>query len=161
MPQPTLQALETEANATFARLLNKILWGRKYPRDYGTGEKLHMAEIEIIDRIAQSEEVTMTLLAEQLGVSKAAISPLVNKLESKGYLGKTTAPHHSNIKHLALTAKGKTASRGVRKYQQRLHDCMKGVSKAELEAHIKLLSRMEDFIDDLHGELRGQLAGER
>jgi DNA-binding MarR family transcriptional regulator len=155
--KPTLQLLEDQANATFARVLNKIFWGRKYPRDYGTGERLHMAEIEIIDRVAQSDEINVTLLAEQLGVSKAAISPLVSKLEKKGYLHKTTAAHHSNIKHLSLTPKGKIASRGIRRYQDRLHRCLNGVSKAELEAHIKLLGRMEAFIDNLHDELREEL----
>lgn len=161
MAKETLHVLENKANTVFGRLLNKILWGRKYPRDYGTGERLHMAEIEIIDRVAQGEETTMTLLAEQLGVSKAAISPLVNKLEKKGYLHKTTAAHHSNIKHLSLTPKGVIASRGVRRYQERLHNCLKGVSKAELEAHIKLLARMESFIDDLHVELLEELGSER
>jgi len=36
----TLQLLEDQANATFTRVLNKIFWGRKYPRDYGTGAQV-------------------------------------------------------------------------------------------------------------------------
>ncbi|HEY3700308.1 MAG TPA: MarR family transcriptional regulator [Spongiibacteraceae bacterium] len=161
MRKDTIETLEGEANVAFSRLLNKILWGRKYPRDYGTGERLFMAEIEVLDRVASNDEVTMTQLADQLGVSKAAVSPTVNKLETKGYLAKTVSSNHGNIRHLSLTAKGKIASRGIRRYQQRLHRYLKGVNKTELEAHIKLLGRMESFIDNLHDELRTELNIER
>jgi len=160
-PKDSLEMLAEKANEAFSRLFNKISWGRKYPRDYGTGELLHMAEIEVLDRIANGDDVTMTHLAEQLGVSKAAISPVVNKLEAKGYLAKTVSPHHSNVRYLSLTAKGKIASRGVKRYQQRLHRYLHGVSKSELEAYIKLLGRMEEFVDGLHDELRTEFNIER
>jgi hypothetical protein len=47
MPKDTLEMLEDKADIAFSRLRNKILWGRKYPRDYGTGERLFMARIRV------------------------------------------------------------------------------------------------------------------
>jgi DNA-binding MarR family transcriptional regulator len=161
MTKDTIKILEASAVESFYRLLNKILWGRKYPRDYGTGELLHMAEIEVIDQVANVSEVTMSRLAEELGISKAAISPVVNKLESKGYLIKTASKLHGNIRYLSLTAKGKIASRGVRAYRRRLYKYLKGVKKTEFEVLIKLLRQMEGFVDDLNEELRAELKIER
>jgi DNA-binding MarR family transcriptional regulator len=157
MPRETIETLEDEASAAFFRLLNKILWGRKYPRDYGSGELLHMAEAEILDRVGGIQEPTTTLLADELGVSKAAISTLVNKLEDKGYLRKTTSTLHSNIKHLSLTKKGEKSRAGFRAYRDQLHNFLDGVSKAELRGHINVLLRMESFIDVLHDQLKEDL----
>lgn len=157
MPRETIQLLEEEASAAFFRLLNKILWGRKYPRDYGSGELLHMAEAEILDRVGSAERATTTLLAEQLGVSKPAVSSLVNKLEAKGYLCKTTSAAHSNIKYLSLTRKGAKSRDGFRAYRDQLHGYLDGISKTELRGHINVLMRMESFIDDHHEQLKRDL----
>ncbi len=154
MSRETIESLEGEASETFFRLLNKILWGRKYPRDYGDGELLYMAEAEILDRVGSDENATTTLLAEQLGVSKPAVSTLVNKLESKGYLRKTTSTAHSNTKYLSLTKKGVVARNGFRSYRAQLHNYLGGISKAEWRSHINVLLRMESFIDDLHDQLK-------
>ncbi|MDB6061703.1 MAG: hypothetical protein JWM78_1806 [Verrucomicrobiaceae bacterium] len=157
MSREPIESLEDEASAAFFRLLNKILWGRKYPRDYGSGELLHMAEAEILDRVGSCEKITTTLLAEQLGVSKAAISTLVNKLETKRYLSKTTSALHRNIKYLSLTKKGVTSRDGFRAYREQLHGYLDGISKAELRGHINVLLRMENFIDVLHDQLKEDL----
>ena len=157
MPRETIQSLEDEASDAFFRLLNKILWGRKYPRDYGSGEPLYMAEAEILDRVGSEDSATTTALAEQLGVSKAAVSTLVNKLEAQGYLRKTTSAAHSNIKHLSLTKKGDKSRDGFRAYRKQLHGYLDGIGKSELRGHINVLLRMESFVDDLHEQLKEDL----
>lgn len=154
MPKRSTEALEASANAVLSRLLNKIAWGRKHPRDYGTGELLYITEAEVIRLVDLREGITMTQIAEQLGVSKPVISQVVTKLEQKGYLQRSVSEKHSNIRPVSLTDKGRTASQGFRYHQDRLHEHIKGVSPEELEAYIKVLSRLEDYIDDIHDELQ-------
>ena len=124
--------LEDEATSVFFRLLNKMLWGRKYPRDYGTGELLSMPEGEILEQIGDREKATVTLLADELGVSKAAVSTMTSRLASKGYLRKTSGKNNNKIKYLSLTAKGERARQGVKSYRTRLYAYLDALSEASL-----------------------------
>lgn len=146
-------ALEEEASDTFFRLLNKIAWGRRYPRDYGTGELLFMGEAEVLDRVGSFEHTTVTRLADLLGVSKPAVSTMTRKLEKKGYLRKTAAPD-GKTRLLTLTPTGATARQGFRAYRDQLHHYLAGVGDDALGSHIEVMRRMERFIDDLHAPLK-------
>jgi len=154
MSKDSIGQLQEEAAAAFSRLLNKILWGRKYPRDYGTGELLHMAEAQLLDHIGSQRNATTTALAQQLGVSKAAISTLVTKLEARGYISKTVSTVHGKIKHLTLTGQGRKARKNFRTHHARLQGYLVGITPAELRGHLNMLLRMERFIDDHHEQLK-------
>lgn len=158
MTKRTKSSLEALANSTLSRLINKIVWGRKYPRDYGTGEPLFATEIEVVNQVALQDGITMTQLAEQLGVSKPAVSQVVNKLERKGYLLRKPSALHGSIRHISATPKGVIASRGLQRYQTQLHGHIAGITMVELTAYIKVLDRLEDFVDDLNDQTRHSMA---
>ena len=81
----------------------------KHPRKFGTDEKLHSAEIHLIEAVGHNEGISVTDLADLMGVTKGAVSQTLKKLEAKGLVTKSPAPENSSRLLLCLTAKGKVA----------------------------------------------------
>ncbi len=149
-----IEQLKLEANEQLLRLTNKMLWGRKHPRDYGTGELLYMSEIEVINEVGQYPDINLTELSSVLGVTKATLSPIVNKLEQRGYLSKRQAPNNSKVRLLSLKAKGGKARKGMAAYAMKFNEYMGDVTERELKIYIRLLNKMEMFVDEVDRELR-------
>ncbi len=154
MPSDRIEQLKLEATEQLLRLTNKMLWGRKRPRDYGTGELLYMSEIEVINEVGQRPDINLTELADILGVTKATLSPIVNKLEKKGYLSKRQAPNNSKVRLLLLEAKGRKAREGMTAYAMKFNEYMDDVTESELRSYMRLLSKMEMFVDEVDQEFR-------
>ena len=79
------------------------------PRTYGTEDVMYMAEVHLLRDIRDTENASVTSLAEAQGKSKSAITQLVNKLEKKKLLKKDSMPGGRNIL-LSLTDKGYTVA---------------------------------------------------
>ena len=79
------------------------------PRTYGTEDVMYMAEVHLLRDIRDTENASVTSLAEAHGKSKSAITQLVNKLEKKKLLKKGSMPGSRNIL-LSLTDKGYTVA---------------------------------------------------
>ena len=156
MPTDQLEQLKLEAAEQLLRLTNKMLWGRKHPRDYGTGELLFMSEVEVINEIGQHPEINLTELSEVLGVTKATLSPIVNRLEKRGYLAKRQAPNNSKVRLLLLEEKGRQALEGMTAYAMKFNEYMDDVTESELKIYTRLLNKMEMFVDDVDQEVRNK-----
>ncbi|MEM8496550.1 MAG: MarR family transcriptional regulator [Pseudomonadota bacterium] len=154
MPVDHLEQLKLEASEQLLRLTNKMLWGRKHPRDYGTGELLYMSEVEVIIEVGQHPEINLTELSEILGVTKATLSPIVNKLEKKAYLSKRQTLENAKVKRLVLKAKGRKALEGLAAYGAKLQEYMDDVTERELKSYMRLLGKVEMFVDDVDHEIR-------
>lgn len=77
--------------------------------DFGTGHRLHPAEIHTIATIGDEPQITVTQLAERLSVSKPTISERIGKLMKKGLVEKGTKPYDAKAVTLLLTKTGWTA----------------------------------------------------
>ena len=154
MPNDRVEHLKMEATEQLLRLTNKMMWGRKHPRDYGTGELLYMSEVEVITEVARNPEINLTELSQLLGVTKATLSPIVNRLEKKGYLSKKQSPNNSKIRLLSLKDKGLKAIQGMEAYASKFGEYMDDVTETELKSYIRLLGKMEMFVDDVDQEFR-------
>jgi len=155
MPNDRVEQLKLEAAEQLLRLTNKMLWGRKHPRDYGTGELLYMSEVEVINEVGLHPEINLTRLSEYLGVTKATLSPIVNRLEKKGYLSKRQDPNNAKVRLLVLKDKGHKARKGMEAYANKFNQYMDDVTEKELKSYIRLLGKMEMFVDDVDREVRG------
>ncbi|MEM9255256.1 MAG: MarR family transcriptional regulator [Pseudomonadota bacterium] len=154
MPSNRTEQLKLEAAELLLRLTNKMMWGRKHPRDYGTGELLYMSEVEVISEVGRHPEINLTQLSEVLGVTKATLSPIVNRLDKKGYLAKLQAPNNSKVRLLVLEEQGRKAVKGMTAYAMKFNEHMGDVTEAELSSYIRLLGRMEKFVDDVDRDYR-------
>ncbi len=150
IPVHAKDGAEQDTIALWVRMINKSHRGRQVPRDYGTGEKLHMSEVLLIDRIANNEKVTVTALSEKLGITKAAVSQLVKKLGDRGYIEKQVSGEDQKRKYLSVTSKGDTASRNLRSLENRLRNQLRQqFSEQELLTSNRVQSVIEDYVDEL------------
>ncbi|MDY6825266.1 MAG: MarR family winged helix-turn-helix transcriptional regulator [Thermodesulfobacteriota bacterium] len=137
-----------EITLRFKRIVNKFSRIQRHPRDFGTGEKLHIAEVHTIDAVAKNSGCTITELASIKGVTRGAASQLVAKLARKGYLEKTKQAHNDKSVRLFLTAKGKQAAaahdRMHRDFFAMYHS---NTAPEQLAALNAILKTMDEFTD--------------
>jgi DNA-binding MarR family transcriptional regulator len=100
----------------FVRIMSKYGEMERKPRDYGTGDLLFPSEIHTMDVIGDNPGINITELAEKLGVSKSAISQIVNKLERKKFVRRYKEQDNGKEVLLQLMQKGQLAFLGHKKY---------------------------------------------
>jgi MarR family transcriptional regulator for hemolysin len=91
------------------------------------------------------QEMEQERLAEQLDISKPAVSRTLNSLEKKGYVSRQPAPDDRRVQRVFLT--GKTLAIGPQlehAYNQIFALAVQGISPAELEEFTRLFRRMSE-----------------
>ena len=96
-----------------ARLLGRLIMRLKRlesrPRNFGEAGSLTPSEIHTIDAIGCDSGMLMGELAEALGVTKGAVTQIVNKLEHKGLVQRIQHPDDSRSITVSLTELGLSA----------------------------------------------------
>lgn len=119
-------------------------------RYYGTDQPLHEAEIHMIKVIKENEGIHATGLADILGVTKGAVSQLLQKLERKGMIIKDVDSSNLSRLVLKLTPTGQTAYR----YHEELHRDYDEIFNAALGNASEHERRfLKDFFISLEKEL--------
>ena len=137
--------LAEEAIASLLRLINRIHQHRRTPTTYGSGAPLTLLEAEICSLIQHQEGITGTELSRVLGVTRSATSQTIGKLAGKGYVEQRTVRDDSKRKRLYLTRDGRRAAGGAEEYRQRMLEEVFDVSKRELQAYCRFVTKMEAF----------------
>lgn len=88
--------------------------------DFGTGERLHQAEIHMVAAIGMNEGIHALALAETEGVTRGAVSQILRRLESKGLIRREEDPENRSRQLLFLTASGKAAEIGHNHFHRRI-----------------------------------------
>lgn len=95
--------------------------------------------------------MNVTQLAEQLGVTKGTISPVVTKLAKRGYVSKLKGGENNKEVLLRLTVKGQMAYHGHEMFHLKLHTELFEEFERENPDHIEFLKRFlqvgEQLID--------------
>lgn len=120
---------KTKISYTFLRVITKISEIDRKTRYYGTDQPLYHAEIHMIKSIKENEGIHVTGLAGLLGVTKGAVSQIIQKLERKDMIVKDTDPQNLSRLILHLTPKGETAYQ----HHEALHRKFDGLFNAALE----------------------------
>ena len=102
----------------FVRIVNKFNRFEKVPMDFGVEEMLYPSEIHTIEAIGNNARINVTHLAELLGISKGAVSQMVNKLVRKQFVKKMKLPSGAKELFLELTPRGKKAFKGHEKFHK-------------------------------------------
>ncbi|TCL73292.1 DNA-binding MarR family transcriptional regulator [Hydrogenispora ethanolica] len=113
-------------------------------RYYGTDHPLSYVEIHLISAIHRNEGVHVTGLAEILGVTKGAVSQVLMKLETKGYVLKERDPLNQSRFLLKLTPKGETAHRHHIEFHNKFDELVCQILKGQTDGNVQFL---EDFIE--------------
>ncbi len=85
---------------------------RKKPKDYGNGVLLTHAEILFLDTIARYPGENVSALSDRLGITKGAITQMVEKLYQKELLEIEKREDNKKEKFFLLTHKGKASLQG-------------------------------------------------
>ncbi len=101
-------------NGAFERIIGKITENHRKPRDYGIGEVLYPSEIQTILLIGQNPGISVTELADKNGVTKGAVSQLLNRLDAKELIIRNEDPRNLSRINLDLTPRGKKAFKSYR-----------------------------------------------
>lgn len=79
---------------------------RKKPRDYGNGILLYHGEMQVLDTIARYPDENVSGLSERLGITKGAITQMVDKLKQKELIETINRKDNKKEKYFSLTDKG-------------------------------------------------------
>lgn len=133
---------------TFLRVIYSFLGIDKKARYYGTDVQLSHAEIHMIKAIKANEEIHITGLANQLGVTKGAVSQIAGRLEKKGLLIKEKDIYNQSKLILRLTAQGEIAHHNHENYHNHLDALIEEALKDASAENISFLKRFLDILEN-------------
>jgi DNA-binding MarR family transcriptional regulator len=136
---------------TISRIIYKIREVEKIPMDFGSGEKLHSSEIHTITYIGLQPDINVTNLANAMGVTKGAISQLINKLEKKKLVERHRNPTNNKEILLHLTKKGEIDYHGHEayhaKYDAEWYEMMEKFSPEQIQFLENFLEKIDTALD--------------
>ena len=135
----------------FIRTTKKFNELDKISIDVGNGEKLYPSEFHVIEAIGNNRGDKVTELSSNFGITKGAVSQVVNKLYEKGYINKERNKKFGKEINLSLTEKGQMAFQ----IQDKLHKNMeiefisylKSFEPEQIDSFVQILSKIEEHID--------------
>lgn len=135
----------------FEKVMNKYNKSEKKPRYYGTKELLYRSEVHTIEAIGNNNKINVTELAQYLGITKGAVSQMVDKLIKKGMVNKQMVSDTENEVSLELTEKGIVVYNGHNEYHKELYgeisQRLDYLSDKNMETFLDILNILEDFLD--------------
>lgn len=135
----------------FEKVMNKYNTLEKKPKYYGTEDLLYKAEVHTIDAIGKNNKINVTELAAYLGITKGAVSQMVDKLIKKGMVDKKQISNTENEVSLELTEKGILVYKGHEEYHKEFYSEISkrlGYLSAEsMETYYDILNILENFLD--------------
>lgn len=133
------------------QVVHKASYVESRPVDLGHGELLSAAEIHLIDMAGRFPSDNISELATRLGVTKGAVSQMVQKLEVRGFLvRKKDADNRKNIS-LHLTPSGRKAFAWHmalhRELDQQILSFLTGLEECDQDRLLSALSGLSRTID--------------
>jgi DNA-binding MarR family transcriptional regulator len=131
----------------YQRIHNKFALIEKIPRDFGTGDPIHPSVIHTIEAIGKNKGFNVTELAQFMGITKAAVSQIVRKLEKKGFVEKYKANGNEKEVLLKLKKKGEIAFEGHELFHANMDKNMLGFIKDLSEEEYSIIKNLLNALD--------------
>ncbi len=142
----------TEIMKLFLRIVNKYNSMEKVPVAHGGKSGLYHSERHMLDTIASNPDLNITEYATALGVTKGAISQIVNKLESKGFVRRYKKGSNDKAVYVELTKQGKDVTeRRKQVNEQTLKPLTEELNKhtdKEVAFLVAMFRWMDDYFDE-------------
>ncbi|MEW6504241.1 MAG: MarR family transcriptional regulator [Chloroflexota bacterium] len=117
---------------------------------YTKEQGLSMTQMVALRHIHYNQECNISQISEELGVTAAASSQLLDRLVQQGLIARRENPNDRRHKQLVLTEKGRqilTESTVAR--QQWLYDLVERLSEEEMEQIIEALELMTERMKEI------------
>ncbi|KGP71256.1 MarR family winged helix-turn-helix transcriptional regulator [Pontibacillus yanchengensis] len=99
-------------------------------KEYGISPTLESLLMVII----RLEHPTTTQLAEEMDISKSAVSQMITKLEDGDFVQKVVDPEDKRVQHLELGPKGKYYAQDLKRYEDYVHSLFaKSLNETEVD----------------------------
>lgn len=142
---------ELRISYSLLRVVYKFFEIDKKTRYYGTDVPLFTSEIHMINKIKQYEGIHITGLANNLKVTKGAVSQIIMKLEKKGLICKEKDIDNQSKLVLKLTQKGEIACINHEKFHKKIdvmvNEIIKDFSKENIKIFKEILTTLEDKLE--------------
>jgi len=125
----------------FLEVASRILENREKPRKYGTGRLLYPSEIKTLFHLGEKPGLSVTELAEISGVTKGAVSQLLNRLDSKGMVIRKEDPSNLSRINIHLTPLGRKAYRGKKAFEKQSHRALAKHLNEMTASELEILER--------------------
>jgi DNA-binding MarR family transcriptional regulator len=129
-------------------MINKFNQIEGEARNYGTGAALFPSEIHLIESIGQNPGVNVTELAELQGISKAAVSQKLRKIEEKNLVARFQDPDNNKHVLLKLTVSGEVAFNGHQQFHAAMDQAL--VRKIN-DLTPDMIKELDQLLDDVIG----------
>lgn len=140
---------ENHASLRLGRLILQLRRLESTPRTFGRAGALTPSEIHTIDAIGTDEGLLMKELAERLGVTKGAVSQLVDRLEAKTLVRRTAHPKVSRGIQVVLTDKGREAYRVHADMHAAFYEeLQQSFTKEEIAIFEQCVSKLRDILSE-------------
>ncbi len=135
----------------FMSLVRRTAELESRPWHFGTAETLYRSEMFLLELIGDREGIGVTESAEQLGITKGAVSQTLKKLDAKGLVEKRPDPDNTLKACLYLTNKGKSAFYAHKHWHETMdggfRDYFRGLSQEQFEFLDEFLDQLDAFLD--------------
>ena len=143
---------ESKFFETAYRIINKYNAASKKPRKYGKDQMiLYSAETHMIEVIGSAQKITTSQLAQNMAVTKGAVSQITAKLLQKGLIEKEAFVKNPHAFYVVLSPLGQEVYEEHRKFHEQMthsigeiYSKMSMESKVQLQEMIKVLDHMLD-----------------
>lgn len=133
----------------FLKVVNRYIATEKKPCDYDVGCSLYRSEIHTIDAIKKHDHINITELANYLGITKSAVSQMINKLVKKGMVVKTVLSKSDTEVALTLTEIGEKVCQGHDQYHRELYQYLDQVLTEIPESDIEVFKNILNQLDNI------------
>lgn len=135
------------------RIINKYNAKAKKPRQYGPNKiLLYSSETHMIEVIGAASELTTTQIADEMAITKGAVSQTTAKLLKKGLIQKTPIMDKPNTALISLTEQGKEVFTEHRKLHEqmiyRINNVLHTSSNETKEKLTEILNIIDNELDN-------------
>ena len=133
-------------DAIFHRIMNKMAKLEKKPRYYGTEHLLYGSEIHTVEAIGHNAGISVTELADLQGVTKGAVSQVIQKLEKKNLIIRMKNMNSDKQVFLKLSDVGSIAFKAHDDFHAKVFPELVNVIK---QTDQKTLDKMETVLESI------------
>lgn len=110
-----------------------------------TGASVSMLSLKVLGCIAEHAGQSMKYVAEDLKVTPAAVTIIIDKLAEGGLIKKSTDARDKRVTRLTLTAKGKGyLRRGMQVFREHIEEMTSVLNPAEKLQLVSILTKLID-----------------
>lgn len=130
------------------RIINKFNAKTKRPRKYLRGKiTLYSSEVHMLEIIGANAGITTTQIADEMAITKGAVSQTTSKLLKKGLIQKQLVPDTPNTAMIFLTDKGQAVFNEHRSLHQQMILEIENILCGSSQETQQILSEILNVID--------------